>query len=133
MIDLKEVYGKCYKVTMDESWEVERQRKEEDRPWYYEIVGRLGMVYPHSDTEISIELTPRTWKKWEKSNPVPYTLKRICDEGPTLIIGNIHLNDALKWINPRRKRTLTPEHKAKLLEASSKYRFLAKTDGSESV
>lgn len=124
MLNLMETFGKKYKITMDESWAVERQRKEEEKIWYYEIVGRLGTVYPHSETHCAFELTPRTWKKMQAVT-LPYTIKkhRECDEGPTLLIENDDVSMALRWIRPRKKRTLSPEQKAKAVARLKKYAF----------
>lgn len=133
MIDLQATYGKRYKVTIDETWNVEQQRKEEDKPWYYEIRGKTGYIYPHDNYRVALELTPRLWKRWEQNPPMAYVKYRECDEGPTLLITNSLIPQALKWIRPRRRRTLSPEHKAKLLQSSQKHRFPSKNNGAGDV
>lgn len=114
-------YGRKYRVTLDDSWAAEKDRKDEDKIWYYEIRGRTGMAYVHSKNQLAIETTSRMYKKWPVS--IHHTIHRECDEGLTLLIDNATAKDALKWIKPRKKRTLSPEAKAKAVARLQKYHF----------
>jgi hypothetical protein len=55
VIDLRAVFGKTYLVKMDESYAVEkRDLRNADEPWFQEVQGKYGTVYPYSDAEIAV-------------------------------------------------------------------------------
>lgn len=125
MIDLKEQYGKRYKVTLDESWDVERDRKAADRPWYEEIKGKRGWCYLHNRSVLSVEISNRVFNAYQHKMPFPYSYVRGGDETQKVLVEEEHIAKAINFIIPRRKRMLSEAHKAKLLAASAKFRFPA--------
>lgn len=52
MIDLKDLAGDKYKISMDPSFEF--TGVQEDRLWYYRIAGKYGHVYVNSKTELGV-------------------------------------------------------------------------------
>lgn len=122
MIDLKAQYGKRYRVTLDESWDVEINKKTEDRIWYDEIWGRRGWCYIQNPTTLALEIRSSMWPKFERNPPFPYVLKRF-GESTKVLVDEKYVDKAIHFIIPRRKRQLTDEQKAVNSARLAKFRF----------
>lgn len=125
MIDLKEKFGKRYRVTLDESWDVERNRKAEDRPWYDEILGSRGWCYLQNRSVLAVEMKNRVFNAYEHKMPFPYSHVRVGDETQKLLVNEEHIDKSISFIRPKRRRQLTDEQKSKLSERLAKFRFRA--------
>lgn len=123
MINLKEQYGKKYRVTLDESWGVEVNKKPEDRAWYDEIHGKRGWCYIQNPQTLAIELKNRIFNAFIDSLPFPYNHVRVGDETQKLLINEKHIDKAISFLRPRKRRQFTEEQKAKLSERLKSYRF----------
>lgn len=126
MINLKEQYGKRYRVTMDESWDAEKPeyRKLEDKFWYYEIWGKRGWCYNQNLTTLALELNNRIFNAFKDTMPFPCDHVRVGDETQKLIVSEEHAEKAISFLIPRKRRQLTEEQKAAFSERIKSYRFL---------
>ncbi len=61
MIDLEKKFGKKHRISMDEAWFVETAEsnpdKTKDKPWYYEISGKYGTIYPKGADTLAVRIT----------------------------------------------------------------------------
>lgn len=121
MINLKEAYGKQYKIFMDEAWEHLQVKSEEDKPWYYEIRGRYGLIYSYDDTTLAVMVTSSNIKEhmgrffkgkikvfWEGDGEGVFRF------GPELI------HKIAEMIRAKKKRHLTDRQKEILNEGRKK-------------
>ena len=131
MIDLKNLYGKRYRVTVEESYAADKYPgKPDEIVWYYEIVGRYGKAYLFSPTTVSVEMTPKMSGKFLRLYPRTI-VHRVCSEGSTMLIGENMRDIAIRFICPRRRRhtKMTPER----LENLRKYHFRKTGHASQSI
>lgn len=131
MIDLMKLYGKRYRVTLDESWDAEtaENRKEftdkGEKPWYYEIVGRRGKLYLQKENACALECTGKVYKNMR----IELDLLRNCSEGPTRLVQEADLDAVVKFIQPRKRKVLSPEQKQIQIERLRKYAFQKRSVG----
>lgn len=125
MIDLMKQYGKKYKVAMDETWDVERDRKQEDKPWYYEIVGRKGWAYIQRGDTLAVEIKRNLWPKFKRNPSFPHLEVRDGDDFFKVLVDQEHIDKALRFIIPRKRRQLSEDQKTVLRERMAILRLKA--------
>lgn len=129
MIDLMKLFGKRYRVTMDESWNAETSEnrsewsKNGEIAWYYEIKGRRGTLYMQKENACALEVTGHTYQNMRKDNPFLFEKIRSASEGCTLLVKEPELDSVVALIRPRRRRVLSPEQRAKNIERLKKYAY----------
>lgn len=122
MINLKEVYGKRYKIEVDPSWDAETTenrtwfRQHGEEPYYFELVGKYGRLYNQSDTHLQMWVSGRLGVKLSKNIPVGWVQIQGCSEGYGFKLPNSDISQAFSWIKPRKKRVgnTSPENLARL-------------------
>ena len=71
MVDLKKRFGKKYRIFMDEAWDVEvsqsNPNKVNDKPWYYEIRGKYGVIYLYGKDKLAVRITANRIKSRVKT------------------------------------------------------------------
>lgn len=135
-LDLMKKYGKRYKVSRDPSWDAETAenrtefRKSGEEPWYWELIGRKGRLYPHGETVCAVLLSPRISAKLERSSLFKSgeaKLKVVPDEGSIYLIPNATTDTVLPYLQPRKRRILSPEQRQKAIERLKAHSFPKKT------
>lgn len=130
MFSLKELFGNQVVVSLDESWykpwpniDVRTDRSvklegksEEDKRWCYEIVGKRGVIYPQTETEVCVATTARIAKKLIALFGTNCRIYRTCDEGIDLIIPIKLIRSTFRYIKPKQRRQLTDAQKAVLTQ-----------------
>ena len=110
MINLREVYGKRYKIGIDPSWDAETP---ENRTWcrqhgeelyYYELLGKHGQLYNHSDTHLQMWIKPRLGSRLYRAIPPGWRVHQNASDGYAFVLPNSDIGLAFKWIKPRKKR-----------------------------
>ena len=112
MVDLKAVYGKRYKIGMDASYEAETfPGKEKDVAWYYELIGKHGQLYCHSDTHLQIWVKPRIGKRIYNDDTFSFVvgyetwkIVQTADDGYAFAFPNAEISKGFDLIKPRRRR-----------------------------
>ena len=134
-MDLKAVCGNKYKIWLDRSY---RRRDFAEKWRYYEIKGEDGALWPYSDTHLTVAFF-HAWRTRTNAHGdtvwIPSRRSRKAkrfqslagsdgeviqngDEATCIKVPNKYLTKALKLIDPRRKRQVSPEVKARLAQAS---------------
>ena len=124
MVDLKEMFGKRYRVTLDESYYHENESGKESNKWaYYEIVGRYGTLYPYSKSELAVY-----FKSNQIRNKVVRGLKCLQNgqEESTYLLPSDKTHLVLDAIKPRKRRILSDSQLERLRIASQPYRYRKK-------
>jgi len=119
-MDLREMFGDRYLVTMEESWGAERPEIRAELQamsdgWrYQEIKGMCGTVYPYSETQIAVVLPTRAARRLLKLMGPELTLLQHADDERCYRADAKHAATLVRFIKPKSRRQLTPEHKATL-------------------
>ena len=110
VIDLKQTYGKRYKIEIDPSWDAETTanrtwfRQHGEEPYYYELIGKHGRLYNHSDTHMQMLITSRLGANLRRNLPEGWKTHQRASDGCTFILPNSDVSIAFKWIKPRKRR-----------------------------
>ena len=120
MLNLKEVYGKRYRIKMDESYAVETSPgKTAEIAWYYEIDGRNGQIYNRSDTHLQLWIKPRIGLRLYRALPSGWEVVQAASDGYAFSLPNAEIGLAFKWVKPRKRRLVDPAQADRL----KSYRF----------
>ncbi len=128
MTDLKKRFGKKYKVFMDEAWEVESSQansdKAKDKPWYYEIRGKYGVIYLYGTNKLAVRITAKRIKSRIKIEYKDILKLYIEAKDESIFLFNPENFELVaKLVKARKRKQLSVEHKAKLIKAGSSFRF----------
>lgn len=131
-ISLKERFADRFRVTYEESYYADHGdgARAED-PWLMQIECHFGTITPYGDNEL-IASTFRRGPTATKLAALPcVTPWQDGDDGVSVRFDAKDFKAVAAVMKPRRRRRLTPEHRAKLVAASAAYRFKPASDGSK--
>ncbi len=113
-IDLKEAYPQC-KFTYEEG--IPRNE------WAVRLMCQNGYIFPSGGYELGFA-SDNVGGIAQRVLALPFlTHKQDGDDGVNVYFDIAHFDTVAKIVKPKRKRTLSPEHLAKLQEANRQYRF----------
>ena len=125
-----------FKITMDESWDHEKNRKPEDKIWYEQIPCHgKGFIYLKSDTRCAAYI-PSTGVLNNLSNAlatarINHHVEHLDGEG-FIYFALADLKRAAKVLKAKiRRKPLSEDHKKKLVEAGAAFRFSTGQDGTK--
>lgn len=129
MIDLMKQYGKKYKITMDDSWALEKPefKSPEEKFWYYELHGKRGWCYNQSLNVLAVAIKHSLWPKFERNPAFPYFKKLEGDDFVKLWVNEEHIDKAVHFIRPRKVRTLSEAQKTAAIARLAKFRYKSRT------
>ena len=118
-INLKELYGKHYKIGLDPA--AKHEKGGSGDPWYFMILCRRGNIYPYSDKLLGFYCTKgKTRNRLHDEHP-EIQVHNWADDGEAIFLFPVELfNLIAKYAQPRTKRILSAEHRKKLTEAGTK-------------
>jgi hypothetical protein len=128
MLNLKEIVGKRYKITLDESYEAGAD--DNGKLWYYRVPCKHGHVFVNGEQELGVYC--------DKPNVIG--LLRLIDGLRLLQRGDreasfgFHpdkLHEVAKIMRARKRPQLTDEHKAALAAHISQYSFPKTREGGQ--
>ncbi len=123
MIDLKRRFGKKYRIFMDEAWKAEDSQsnpdKVKDKPWYYEIRGKYGVIYLYGANKLAVRITGNRIKsriKTEYRNILSLYLEA---EDESIFLFNPETFEIVaKLIKARKKRQISEKERLRLRNIS---------------
>jgi hypothetical protein len=119
-----------YRIELDESWYHEHPEvRAGNQHWYETIPCRGGgLIYLYSETEnLLVLLTPAKLGQRVLQEVAGAWLRGQPGEETEILFPAEALHQVAEIARARRKRRLSPEHKAKLTEADKAHRFQAKS------
>lgn len=121
-MNLKQLYGKRYRVTLDESWEHEKEEGKSLNEWrYHEIKGKFGTLYPYSKDQLTCLFTSliianrfnnRGWKVIQSG-----------DTEINIFIPFENVEEVLRAIRPKKRRQLSDDQKKVNAERLRRFYF----------
>jgi hypothetical protein len=128
MIDLKKQYGRKFRITLDESFEI-GDRSNEEKLWNLRIPGKYGHIGVWGENTLSAHSgSSRVVKKLIEIPGV--TIKQRGDNEVTIVFPPDLIEPVADVLKAKRRRQLSDEHRAKLIEASASHRFKGADNGS---
>jgi hypothetical protein len=124
MIDLKQLFGSTYRITLDESAEIDGQTRE-DRLWLYQLSGSRGHVFVQSKTTLGAYFAGRaSWPRGKQLLAIPSArLLQSGDSEMSVEFDPAAIESVAPILGLYRRRHLAPEHAQALAEAGSQHRF----------
>lgn len=121
-MNLKQLFGRRYRVTLDESWGHETEEGKSKNEWrYHEIKGKYGVIYPYSQTQLTCIFNSMIVYGWFK-----YRGWRIIQDGESeknVFVPFENIEEVLKAIKPRKRRQVSFEQKIASTERLKRFWF----------
>src|SRR5262245_65154194 len=113
-VNLRERFGKHYRITFDEAAEGR------DDPWMMQIpcTGRGITLYPHGGTLLAVEVDGR-WHLARRLREMGLTVHQDGDREQTFLFDVADFDRVAEVVQPRKSRRLTEEQKARLLASQT--------------
>ncbi len=120
-IDLKDRFGRRYRVVCEESYAAERgEHGRAHDPWLLTIPCQHGHVYPHGDGLLGAS-TDRRGKITNRLAALSCVREQQDgDDGLNAVFDVDNFDEVATIMKPKRRRKLSPEHRAKLTEAGTR-------------
>ena len=128
-VNLKERYGDRYRVEYEESYYAERgDGARSDDPWLMVILCQNGHICPWGGSKLAA-CTSGAGSVAKRLKALPFAeVAQDGADGANVVFDVEHFDQVAEIMKPRRRRRLSPEHRAKLLEASREFWFLPGSD-----
>lgn len=123
-VDLAERFGRRFRVEYEESYAAQygRDARVYD-PWLQIIPCRAGQIYPWGESTLAAS-TDKAGPIARKLAALPgTTLWQDGNDGATVLFDAKDFEAVAQIMHPQRRRRLSPERKAKLVEAGANHRF----------
>lgn len=130
-LNLKKIYGEKYKINLDESAHCPGESTKD--PWYFQIPSKYGHFYPYSDEMLGFYCeSGRVRGRLHRQHP-EIEVRNWSDDGEAIFLFRPEqFNLVVKYAQPKRRKRLSEEHKAKLANSNRGFRFKAKNHACES-
>jgi hypothetical protein len=120
-IDLKQQFGKRYKIGVEESVECPSYNTD---PWYWEILCRIGpkkwksRIYSYGGEYLAVMVTSNVIANRMRSWP-ELEVVQDADDAVVFKFHADHLDEVARAVGARTRRRLSPENRKKLTEAGT--------------
>lgn len=123
-IDLKARFGDRYKIAHDEAADHEAGGRH--NPWLYQIPCRCGHIYPYSDNLLAVYCDRRgVLPRFREIEGL--IAHQIGDEEAVYLFETGLFEAVAAVVHPKRRRRMSAEAKAALIERGRSHQFTAKT------
>jgi hypothetical protein len=122
-VNLCEHFGKRYQITWDPAYEPRHVPRDKHDPWMMQIPCRSGTIYPFGGSLLALELDGHSITAGKVAAIQGVRLHQDGDRERTFVFDASLFGQIAAIVQPKRRRTLSPEHKAKLLEAVRPFSF----------
>jgi len=113
-LNLRKIYGNCFKIVLDESAFLEPGGKKD--PWYFQIPCKYGHLYPYSDKRIAFYCESGKVRARLLRNCPELEVRQCSDIGEAVFLFTPEQFDIVaEYARPRKKRRLSNKHKEKFI------------------
>lgn len=125
-MNLKELFGRRYRVTLDESYQHETEEGKSLQEWrWHEIRGKFGILYPYSKDQLACLFTSVIIAN--RFNVKGWRVLQDGDFERNVLIPFDSVQEVLKAIRPKKRRQVSEHEKNRLREQSKPFWFGKKT------
>lgn len=130
-LDLKNLFGLRFIIELDPAASCEPGGKTD--PWYYQIPGKHGHIYPFSDKLLAYHCTGQKIRARLHRDHPELEVRQWTDDGEAVFLfTTLQFDMIAKYAQPRKRRRLSMEHRQKLAESNRSHRFLSENHGTQS-
>ena len=123
-VNLKERFGRQYRVVYEESYYADRgQGAHAADPWLQIIPCRLGHIFPHGGSLLAASTNTRGATARKLASLDFATVHQDGNDGLTVLFPVEKFAAVARLLHPRRRRQLTEAQKAAAVERLGKYAF----------
>lgn len=122
-VNLKERFGKRFKITFDECYDPRNRPKDSLDPWMMQIPCLRGIIYPHGGTTLAVEVDYRTPTAKRLAELDCCRLYQDGDQEKTFHFDVADFATVAKIVKPRRRRRMTDAQKQAARERLAAYQF----------
>ena len=135
-VDLKAIFGDHLKLDVDKSYYAERPEfRRQEEPWLTHVLCQKGHIGVWGNN-LLVACTNRAGSVAKRLKALPFvTVVQDGTDGVNATFPPDHFDAVAEIMKPRKRRRLSGEQRAKLVEAGAKYRFQhgAQSDSEASV
>lgn len=126
-INLKERFGKRYRIAFDGAYDPRNRPKDKLDPWAMEIPCERGTIYPHggNDLAVMVDYRPVTARKLATIPGV--ALVQDGNHEKTFVFDVGLFAAVAEIVKPRRKRQITEDQRQASIDRLKAYRFPSRT------
>jgi hypothetical protein len=118
-IDLQKQFGDTYRIT----WDPAHRPRESPDPWYAQIPCRFGLIYPHGQAMLAVEIDGHKNVVAQVKKVPGIVLHQDGDTEKTFLFPVDQFGAVAALVHPYRKRRLSEEQKARAVETLRAYQF----------
>ncbi len=116
-INLKERFGTTFRITRDEACDNRAD------PWYYQIPGRMGTIYPYGGDTLAVEVD---YHPFLFARLVRLGFTKVHQDGDhekTLLFPADKIEEVATIVRSKRRRRLNPERRQEAIERLARFRI----------
>ena len=123
-VNLKERFGRKYRVTYEESYYAQYgPRAQTDDPWLQIIPCRRGHIFPWGDNILAASTNGRGPTAHKLAALDFTTISQDGDDGVTMLFPVERFPEVAELMKPRRRRQVSDQERQRLLEIGAKHAF----------
>lgn len=125
-VNLKELFGDRFKLDVDESYYAERSEfRREEEPWLTHIICLHGTIGVWGDN-LLVASTSSTGPVAKRLKALPFIqVAQDASDGVNVVFPVQHFEEVAEIMRLRKRRRISEEQRARLVEAGARYRFSA--------
>ena len=115
-INLRQRFGSQYRITFDPCYDAKHRPQATLDPWNMQIPCEKGVIYPYGGTKLAVEVDYRA-PTAKRLAALPYCrLVQDGDHEKTFVFDVADFKAVAAIVQPKRRRTLTPEQRQQRAE-----------------
>jgi len=121
-LNLKELYGERYHITLDES--AYHEKGGVDDPWYFQVDCHRGFIYPYSDKLLAYYCNgPKVRVRLRAEHPEFECIQWAEDYEAVFLFEPYDMKIIRPYAKPKKKRKITKEQQIKMSKYGHRTRF----------
>jgi hypothetical protein len=121
-VNLLEMFGDRFRITWDPAYDAKGKHRATIDVWYAQIPCRFGTIYPYGDTILAVEVDYHRHIAKRLADLPGLKLHHNGDHEKTFLFDVADFEKVAEIVQPRRRRQLTEEQRAVLVERLARVR-----------
>jgi hypothetical protein len=121
-IDLRENFGRQYKITYDEAYDAKGRHRDKLDPWLMQIICQRGTIYPFGGTKLVVEVDNRSKLAGRMQRLGCVTPIQKGDHEKSFLFDVEHFDEVAEIVRPRRRRQVSDEVRERLARLGTRFK-----------